>query len=105
MTSFERFFSALKKTLNISDAYEVWPDFEPQFEEQEYAWTTLRSLGEVLLLNCGSCDGPSDTRHSRCKGCADERGQLASQAYQKATSRPKQKWNIIILCRIYSEGS
>ena len=102
MTSFERFFFALKKVLNKSDVFEIWPDFEPQFEEQEYAWTTLRSLGEILLLNCGSCDGPSDTRHIKCKECADHRSQIALQAYQKATSRPKQKWNIIILCRIYS---
>ncbi|OGD46959.1 hypothetical protein A3K70_01510 [Candidatus Bathyarchaeota archaeon RBG_16_48_13] len=103
MTSFESFFSALKKSLDTPNAYEVWPDFEPHFEEQEYAWTTLRSLGEVLLLNCGSCDGPSDTRHNKCRDCADHRTELASQSYQKATSRPKQKWNIIVFCRIYSE--
>lgn len=103
MTAFEKYFLAIKKTLGKDDLYDIWPDFEPRFDEKEYAWTTLRSLGEILLLNCGSCDGPSDTRHTRCKNCVEMRGQVASEAYHKATGRPKQKWPTIILCRVYTE--
>jgi len=103
LTSFEKYFSALKKALGKTDVYEIWPDFEPHFDVQEYAWTTLPRLGEVLLLNCGTCEGPSDTRHARCKSCVEKRSQGASEAYQKATGRPKQKWPVIILCRIYAE--
>jgi hypothetical protein len=58
-------------------------DFEPQYDEQEHAWTTLRGLGDVLLLNCAQCDGPSDQRHSRCKDCVERREQLAKNSYQK----------------------
>lgn len=103
MTCFERFFEALKKALAREDLYEVWPDFTPEYDEKEFAWTTLRGLGEVLILNCGTCDGPSDLRHPRCKECADKRSQIAKEAYQKATGRPKEKWPVIILGRIYTE--
>jgi hypothetical protein len=68
-------------------------DFEPQYDEQEHAWTTLRGLGDVLLLNCAQCDGPSDQRHSRCKDCVERREQLAKNSYQKATGQSKQKWS------------
>ena len=67
MTAFENYFNALKKILEDENIYDAWPDFEPQYDEQEYAWSTLRSLGEVLILNCGVCDGPSNLRHMRCK--------------------------------------
>jgi hypothetical protein len=103
MTSFEHFFYALKKALRKEEAYDLWPDFEPQFEEQEYAWPTLRGLGEVLLLNCGLCDGPSDLRHYRCKTCVEKRGKNAKDAYKKTMGRPKSKWSTIILCRIHRE--
>jgi len=103
LTCFERFFEALKKALAREDLYEVWPDFTPEYDEKEFAWTTLRGLGEVLILNCGTCDGPSDLRHPRCKECADKRSQTAKEAYQKATGRPKEKWPVIILGRIYTE--
>ena len=103
MTCFERFFEALKKALAREDLYEVWPDFTPEYDEKEFAWTTLRGLGEVLILNCGTCDGPSDLRHPRCKECADKRSQIVKEAYQKATGRPKEKWPVIILGRIYTE--
>jgi hypothetical protein len=103
MTSFEHYFSAIKAVLGRDDLYEVWPDFEPQYDEREYAWTTLRALGEVLLLNCGKCDGPSDLRHNRCKVCVEKRGETAKNAYQKATGRSKQKWTTLVLCRIHTE--
>ena len=103
MTSFEHYFNALKKAFGHNDLYDVWPDFEPQYDEGEYMWTTLRGLGEILLLNCGQCDGPSDLRHSRCKGCIETREQIARDAYQKATGRDKQKWATLVLCRIHSE--
>jgi len=103
MTSFEHYFSSLKAALGRDDLYEVWPDFEPRYDEREYAWTTLRGLGEVLLLNCGSCDGPSDLRHNRCKVCVEKRGEMAKDAYQKATGRSKQKWTTLVLCRIHIE--
>jgi len=103
LTCFERFFEALKKALAREDLYEIWPDFTPEYDEKEFAWTTLRGLGEVLILNCGTCDGPSDLRHPRCKECADKRSQTAKEAYQKATGRPKEKWPVIILGRIYTE--
>ena len=103
MTSFEHYFSAIKVALGRDDLYEVWPDFEPHYDEREYAWTTLRALGEVLLLNCAKCDGPSDLRHNRCKVCVEKRGEIAKDAYQKATGRSKQKWTTLILCRIHTE--
>ena len=103
MTCFERFFDSLKKALGKDDLFDVWPDFTPEYDEKEFAWTTLRGLGEVLLLNCGVCDGPSDLRHIKCKECADKRSQMAKEAYQKATGRPKENWHAIILCRIYTE--
>jgi len=103
MTSFEHYFSAIKVALGRDDLYEVWPDFEPHYDEREYAWTTLRALGEVLLLNCAKCDGPSDLRHNRCKVCVEKRGEIAKDAYQKATGRSKQKWTTLVLCRIHTE--
>jgi len=78
-------------------------DFEPQYDEQEHAWTTLRGLGDVLLLNCAQCDGSSDQRHSRYKDCVERREQLAKNSYQKATGQSKQKWPTLILCRIYAQ--
>ena len=103
MTCFEKFFNSLKKALGKEDLFDVWPDFTPEYDEKEFAWTTLRGLGEVLLLNCGVCDGPSDLRHIKCKECADKRSKMAKEAYQKATGRPKENWHAIILCRIYTE--
>jgi len=103
MTCFERFFGSLKKALDRADLFDIWPDFTPEYDEKEFAWTTLRGLGEVLLLNCGVCDGPSDLRHIKCKECVEKRSQIAKEAYQKATGRPKENWHAIILCRIYTE--
>jgi hypothetical protein len=36
LTAFENYFNALKKVLGNDAAYDVWPDFEPQFDEHEY---------------------------------------------------------------------
>jgi hypothetical protein len=103
LTSFENYFNALKKVLGDETIYDVWPDFEPQYDEHEYTWATLRGLGEVLLLNCGVCDGPSDLRHARCKECVEKRGKTTKEAYQKATGRSKEKLSTLFLCRIHTE--
>lgn len=102
MTSFENFFNALKKALMKPRLYEIWPDFEPVYDENEFSWTNLRNLGETLLLNCGECDGPSDMRHARCKECVGTRSQTATQAYNAATGRGKERWSTVMLCRIHS---
>ena len=102
MTTFENYFSALKKALGNEGAYTIWPDFEPQYDEHEYVWITLRGLGEVLLLNCGMCDGPSDIRHKRCEECTEKRSEIAKEAYQKATGHKKDKWGALFLCRIHT---
>jgi len=65
LTSFENYFRALKKAIGEPETFDLWPDFEPDYDEREYAWTNLKGLGETLLLNCGQCDGPSDMRHNR----------------------------------------
>lgn len=103
MTGFEHYFAALKKALDKNDLYEIWPDFDPQYDEYEYAWATIRGLGETLLLNCGQCDGPSDLRHAQCRSCTEKRGNLAKDAFQKATGQPKDNWSTIILCRIHQD--
>ncbi|RLI36730.1 hypothetical protein DRO55_02930 [Candidatus Bathyarchaeota archaeon] len=103
MTAFEHYFEALKKALGREDIYDIWPDFEPEYDEREYAWTTFRGLGETLLLNCGRCDGPSDLRHPRCEACVKKREEIARKTYQKATGRSIEKWPTIILCRIHTE--
>lgn len=103
MTAFENYFNSLKKILENETIYDVWPDFEPQYDEHEYAWVTLRGLGEVLILNCGVCDGPSDVRHIRCKECVEKRGRIAKEVYLKATGRPKEKWSTLFLCRVHTE--
>ena len=103
MTTFEHYFASLKRALGRGDIYDIWPDFEPEFDEREYAWTDLRGLGETLLLNCGQCDGPSDMRHERCKVCVDKRNDIAKKTYAKTTGRQMGKWPTVILCRIHTE--
>lgn len=103
MTSFEHFFGSLKQALGRNDLYDIWPDFEPQYNEQEFMWTTITGLGEVLLLNCRQCDGPSDLRHNQCISCVDKRQEIARNAYQKRRSKEKQKWETLILCRIHTD--
>jgi len=103
MTAFEDYFRALKTALDNKDIFDIWPDFEPEYDEREYAWTTLKGLGEALLLNCGQCEGPSDLRHRRCAECADKRSELAKTTYRKSTGRAMEKWPTTILCRIHRE--
>jgi len=103
MTAFEHYFEALKKAVGREDAYDIWPDFEPQYDEREYAWATLRGLGETLLLNCGQCDGPSDLRHKECAVCVEKRTEAAKVTYSKFTGRAMEKWPTTILCRIHTE--
>jgi len=102
MTAFEHYFEALKKALGRGEVYDIWPDFEPQYDEREYAWAALRGLGETLLLNCGQCDGPSDLRHERCVSCVEKRKETAKAAYRKFTGRAMEKWPTTILCRIHT---
>lgn len=82
--------------------YDIWPDFEPVYDENEYSWTPLRKLGETLLLNCGECDGPSDLRHPLCDTCVNKRSGIASEAYIASTGREMEKWPTVMLCRIHS---
>jgi hypothetical protein len=103
LTAFESYFGALKKLLGNEGVYDLWPDFEPLYDEGEYTWTTLPGLGEVLMLNCGICDGPSDLRHIHCRECLEKRGRNAREAYQRATGRAKEKWATLFLCRIHTE--
>lgn len=103
MTAFENYFNALKKILGDEKIYDIWPDFEPKYDAQEYTWTKLKNLGEVLILNCGVCDGPSDLRHARCKECSDKRSKIATEVYQKATGISKGKQLTLFLCRIHTE--
>jgi hypothetical protein len=103
LTAFENYFHAIKKALANETLYDIWPDFEPQYDEYEYTWTTVRGLDEVLILNCGMCDGPSDLRHFRCRECTEKRSSTAKEAYQKATGRQKEKWSALFLCRIHME--
>ncbi len=103
MTSFEHYFSSLKEAMKQDNIYGLWPDFEPEFDEREYAWTDLKGLGETLLLNCGKCDGPSDMRHERCRSCAEKRKEIAKSTYRRTMGRAIEKWPTTILCRIHTE--
>ncbi|RJS67892.1 hypothetical protein CW711_00525 [Candidatus Bathyarchaeota archaeon] len=103
MTAFENYFRALKKVLEMEEAFDIWPDFEPQYDEKEFWWETLRGLGESLILNCGRCDGPSDLRNKRCKECVRKREQIAKETYQKVMGRPIEKWSTIMLCRLWQK--
>ena len=100
MVSFETFFEALKKALGRPDLFEVWPDFEPVYDGEEYSWADLRGLGTTLILNCGSCDGPCEPRHPRCDACMIERSRKAAEAYIAYTGKER-GWDTKILCRIH----
>ena len=103
MTSFEHFFYAIKKALGRDDLFDLWPDFEPVYFDNEYTWTTLYGLGEVLILNCGKCEGPSDLRHKQCKICTEKRSQFAKEDFLRSTGHRKTEWKTILLCRIHKE--
>jgi hypothetical protein len=103
LTAFEHYFKSLKNVLEQNDIYDIWPDFEPEYDKREYAWTHLRGLEETLLLNCGKCDGPSDMRHEKCKDCVNQRKEIAKKTYEKSLGQPRGKWSTTILCRIHME--
>jgi len=100
LTCFENFFASLKKALGRSDLYGIWPEFEPIYDETEFTITTIHRLGEILLLNCGSCDGPSDTRHPKCELCVNRRVDYGINAYRKSTGKDKSAWKTIFLTRV-----
>ncbi|MFX1486691.1 MAG: hypothetical protein ACFFBS_06335 [Promethearchaeota archaeon] len=102
MTSFEKFFTELKETLENRDLYDIWPSFSPKYDENEYLWSKLGNLGEVLILHCGSCDGPMDPRHSICSNCIEKREYIANRDYRNS-KKPTKEWNTVLLCRVYSE--
>jgi len=103
MTAFEKYFASLKEAMGKSEIFDLWPDFEPEYDEREYAWTDLKGLGETLLLNCGKCDGPSDMRHDKCRVCVEKRKEIAKDTYRKTMGRTIEKWQAISLCRIHIE--
>jgi hypothetical protein len=100
LTCFENFFSSLKRALGHTELYDIWPEFEPAYDENEFTITTINRLGEVLLLNCGSCDGPSDTRHPKCNWCVHRRVEYGVEAYRKSTGKDKSAWSTIFLTRV-----
>jgi len=57
VTSFERLFKRLKEVLEAPDLYEVWPDFKPEYDEEEFLQAEIGGFN-VLLLHCASCEGP-----------------------------------------------
>ena len=52
MVSFETFFEALKKAPERRGLFEIWPDFEPVYDEAEYSWADLMGLGMALIPDC-----------------------------------------------------
>ncbi|MHA2406813.1 MAG: hypothetical protein ACXACA_00335 [Candidatus Ranarchaeia archaeon] len=78
MTAFEGFFNELKRTLG-DQSYEIWPDFTPERDLEEFSIITMKTLGNVLILNCATCDGPSDLRHNTCTDCVKTRREYANR--------------------------
>lgn len=102
MTGFEKFFNKLKDSLDKQATFDRWPSFAPEYNEDEFFWATIGSLGEVLILHCCNCDGPSDPRHEVCDKCIERRRSLAADDY-KSKAKNDPPWKTIILCRIYAE--
>ena len=94
MTSYEKFFLKLKESLK-DDSFEIWPDFEPERDLEEFSIIKMKGLGKILMLNCASCDGPSDLRHSVCAECARTRREYTKQ-------KSKTEVNTVFLGRFYS---
>ncbi|WEU39778.1 MAG: hypothetical protein OdinLCB4_004685 [Candidatus Odinarchaeum yellowstonii] len=101
-TGFEKFFAKLRESFDKQVDFEKWPSFTPEYNEDEYFWSTIGSLGEVLIIHCCNCDGPSDPRHKICDECIEKRKLVAAEDYKKRTGK-KPPWKTIILCRIYAE--
>lgn len=93
----------MKKLLDDDNLYDIWPNFEPKYDEREYAWIDLKDLGKTLLLNCGFCDGPSDMRHNICNKCVIKRKLEAQDEYHKIIEKTVSRWSTTILCRIHTE--
>jgi len=103
LVCFEAYFKALKGALERPKLFETWPDFEPVHDDDEYSWKNVNGVGLALILNCGSCDGPCDPRHPRCKTCFKIRHENASEKYREYMGRER-GWDIVILFRIYGDN-
>jgi len=93
MTAFEGFFQELKTALK-DHSFEIWPEFSPDRDLEEFSIIKMKQLGNVLILNCATCDGPSDLRHSICEKCVKTR-----REYAKA--KDKTKVDTTLLGRFY----
>jgi hypothetical protein len=58
LTSFEKLFTRLKEVLEDQNLYEIWPDFESKFDENEYFRIEIGENLPVLMIHCASCEGP-----------------------------------------------
>ena len=79
MTAFEQFFKSLKHELDRDTLYDIWPDFTPAYDIDEFSYITTPQLGTIMLLNCAACEGPSDLRHPNCLVCVTKRNRYAVQ--------------------------
>lgn len=95
MVSFERFFRRLKEVLGDPQMYDVWPEFSPECDEDEFLQA---KIGEhnVLMLHCASCDGPLDPRHPTCKQCMIFRIRKAKERLYS-----NKKWVAVALFRLH----
>jgi hypothetical protein len=103
MTGFEKFFNKLKDSLDKKAIFDKWPLFTPDYNKDEFFWSTIGNLGEVLILHCCNCDGPSDPRHQICDECVGQRKEIAIKDYMKKFQNEKPLWKTVILCRIYAD--
>ncbi len=95
MTSFECIFKKLKDVLNDPYLYDIWPDFSPEYDEEEFLQAKIGDL-PVIMLHCASCEGPSDPRHPTCKKCVNSRVKKAEESLY-----PEKRWVAVALFRMY----
>ena len=93
----------MKDSLDKQEMFDKWPSFNPEYNDDEYFWSPIGNLGEVLILHCCNCDGPSDPRHKICDSCVEKRKKNALEDYKKKYQTEKSPWGTVVLCRIYSE--
>ncbi len=95
MTSFEYMFRKLKDVLGDPHLYEIWPDFSPEYDEEEFLQA---KIGEhpVIMFHCASCEGPLDPRHSTCRQCIQFRLKKAEESLY-----PEKKWVAVVLFRMH----
>lgn len=95
MTSFENIFKKLKDVLGDSHLYDIWPDFSPEYDEEEFLQA---KIGEhpIIMLHCASCDGPLDPRHPTCKQCIRSRIKKAKESIY-----PEREWVAVALFRLH----